>query len=412
MKKFFPLLALLLALAACGDELQTPIVQATGVSIAPETHTLIVGDKITLTATVVPADADNREVSWSSDKPDIAAVDAATGEVTAKANGIAVITAATKDGGYKNTSTITVYGSDDIRCKIPDPAFIRYVDYMEYEWDTNGNGIISLEEVAMVEVIDVGGALNVASLEGIEYFTALTRLSCDYNQITELDVSSLAALTNLNCGDNQIAELDVSSLTALTRLSCNDNQISELDVSSLTALTDLNCSKNKLTSLDVSNLTRLTDLDCDSNQITELDVSNLTRLHWLSCYSNQIAELDVSNLTRLTDLQCGDNQISELDVSKMTVLYWLSCYSNQITELDVSKNTKLKDLYCLDNQLTSLDISKNTALTNLSCVGNPGDGTIFPVTAWFDNNSIPADFTKGSWNLGGKTITVDYRKAN
>ena len=45
---------------------------------------------------------------------------------------------------------------------------------------------------------------------------------------------------------------------------------------------------------------------------------------------------------------------------------------------------------------------------------HPGDGeSVFPVKVWadFNLNSIPSDFTKGSWEYGGKTITIDFQKA-
>ncbi len=92
-----------------------------------------------------------------------------------------------------------------------------------------------------------------------------------------------------------------------------------------------------------------------------------------------------------------------------------------ITELDISycNLTSLKGieyfealthLDCWHNELTSLDISNNTALTKFYCDGNPGNGTIFPVTAWFDNGSIPDDFTKYNWDYNGNTITISYIK--
>jgi hypothetical protein len=68
-----------------------------------------------------------------------------------------------------------------------------------------------------------------------------------------------------------------------------------------------------------------------------------------------------------------------------------------------------------------MDISKNTALTEFWCSGNPGNGSTFPVTAWFDNASYPHGFLKGTlpnttwyWYSGGPNsgITVDYRKVN
>ena len=63
-------------------------------------------------------------------------------------------------------------------------------------------------------------------------------------------------------------------------------------------------------------------------------------------------------------------------------------------------------LYCNSNQLQSMDISNNTALEYFACDNNPGDGTQFPVDAWFDDTAIPQYFTTGSW-MG---ITITYRK--
>jgi hypothetical protein len=52
-------------------------------------------------------------------------------------------------------------------------------------------------------------------------------------------------------------------------------------------------------------------------------------------------------------------------------------------------------------------------------MSNPGDGVSkFPVTAWFDNGNIPNGFPtpstdwSGYWTYNGKTITIDYQKAD
>ena len=37
--------------------------------------------------------------------------------------------------------------------------------------------------------------------------------------------------------------------------------------------------------------------------------------------------------------------------------------------------------------------------------------TPFSVTAWFDNNDVPEDFTTGSWNSNGQTVEIEYVKA-
>ena len=95
-----------------------------------------------------------------------------------------------------------------------------------------------------------------------------------------------------------------------------------------------------------------------------------------------------------------------------TALTYLHCGSNQLTSLDVRANTALTQLHCGSNQLTSLDVRANTALTQLTCKDNPGDGeSTFPVTAWFDTKPENLTVNQTSWTYGGKTITINFQKA-
>ena len=80
----------------------------TGVTLTPATATLTqAGKAVQLTATVAPADATDKSVTWSSSNTNVATVDA-NGKVTAVANGTAVITVTTTDGSKTAQSTITV----------------------------------------------------------------------------------------------------------------------------------------------------------------------------------------------------------------------------------------------------------------------------------------------------------------
>nr|WP_253728954.1 Ig-like domain-containing protein [Treponema sp. OMZ 857] len=60
-----------------------------------------------LTATVTPANATNKKVTWSSDKLEVAVVDQ-KGQVTAKAAGTAKITVTTEDGSKTAECKVTV----------------------------------------------------------------------------------------------------------------------------------------------------------------------------------------------------------------------------------------------------------------------------------------------------------------
>ena len=160
--------------------------------------------------------------------------------------------------------------------------------------DTDDDG--KLSEAEAVTSIDVSGSQDnpgsIASLAGIEHFTELTYLSCDYNQLTSLDISNNPALAYLYCRDNQFTTLDISNNPALIGLGCDNNRLTELDVSKNTGLTSLICSSNQLTSLDVSSNIALDLFWCSGNQLTKLDVSKNTELTWLECkYNPDLAEI-------------------------------------------------------------------------------------------------------------------------
>jgi formylglycine-generating enzyme required for sulfatase activity len=109
-------LTMLLALgvAACEDS-AAPEVSVSGVSLSKTSISLTVGATETLAATIVPTDATNKTISWTSSNTAAATVDAtvdADGFVTAIAVGAADITVTTQDGGKKATCTVTVHGTD------------------------------------------------------------------------------------------------------------------------------------------------------------------------------------------------------------------------------------------------------------------------------------------------------------
>ena len=192
-----------------------------------------------------------------------------------------------------------------------------------------------------------------------------------YKPLIALDVSGCTALQKLDCRYNHITELDVQGLTALQELYCNSNKLTVLDVHGLTKLEKLNCCTNRLTALDVQGLTALQELDCNSNnQLATLNVQGLTALQKLNCRSNKLTSLNVSGLTELQELYCNSNKITELNVHGLTKLQKLYCQYNQIPELNVQGCASLQELICNDNQLSTLDVQGCTALKELICYKN------------------------------------------
>lgn len=87
-------------------DVTTASIAVTGVSLNKTTASVEVGKTETLTATVAPANATNKSVSWSSGDTKVATVSA--GKVTAVAAGESVITVKAADGSKTATCTVTV----------------------------------------------------------------------------------------------------------------------------------------------------------------------------------------------------------------------------------------------------------------------------------------------------------------
>ncbi|WP_343617032.1 Ig-like domain-containing protein [Flavobacterium sp.] len=82
-------------------------VAVTSVSLSPSTASLTVGGTQQLTPTVLPSNATNKSVSYSSNNTGVATVNS-SGLVTAVSNGTATITVTTADGNKTSTCAVTV----------------------------------------------------------------------------------------------------------------------------------------------------------------------------------------------------------------------------------------------------------------------------------------------------------------
>jgi hypothetical protein len=91
-------------------------------------ETLVLGDYITLTATVMPLDANNHDVAWSSSDLEVATVDH-NGLVTTVATGTTTITATTADGAKIATCIVTVvaqYAFNEVYSNIQTAVYGDY----------------------------------------------------------------------------------------------------------------------------------------------------------------------------------------------------------------------------------------------------------------------------------------------
>jgi len=280
--------------------------------------------------------------------------------------------------------------------------------------DLNNDGEIEVSEAEAVYFLNVT-AYFFNSMDGIEYFTNLVKLSCGQNGITELDLSQnnqlveVICLANqmtslnitspnleyLNCGYNLLTNLDLSQSINLKEIQCSDNLLSNLDVSHMTQLEKLEAGSNNLTSIDITNNAELNYLDLENNQLSSLDISQNLDLDELRCNLNQLTTLDTSNNSLLTFLKCENNLITSLDISPNQLLWYLNCNNNLITNLDISGNEAMYSFYSSYNQITTLEVHPNSYFLHFECINNnlesliiknnPNDGNW---TYFYDNPNL------------------------
>ena len=99
----------------------TVVQPVTGVTLAESTYTMeTIGESVQLTATVLPEDASNKTLNWSSSNNAVCMV--SNGKVVAVGNGVAVIIATSEDGGFMAYCTVTVKDISGIDGVISDKS--------------------------------------------------------------------------------------------------------------------------------------------------------------------------------------------------------------------------------------------------------------------------------------------------
>ena len=151
----------------------------------------------------------------------------------------------------------------------PDEAFRNYV---KEKIDTDNDGTLSDPEINKTYEIDFQNK-KATSLKGIEYFTSLSKLYCEGNNLTELDLSKNTGIALLYCAKNKIGELELSGLKSLEFLDCSSNQLTKLDISANKKLVQVEANKNKITEITLESLDKLTYFMAYSNDFKKIDIT-------------------------------------------------------------------------------------------------------------------------------------------
>ena len=173
--------------ATCKVTVVAKEIPVTSVSLDQTAVELAEGGEVTLTATVKPDDATNKNVSWTSSNESVATVD--NGKITAVKAGSSIITVTTEDGNKSAICEVTVLQDDKSDA-------IAFADDIMKElcitaFDTNGDGELSYAEAAAVTDLSQMKLTKKTfkSFDEFQYFTGVTSIPDRY--FREIGIKSI-----------------------------------------------------------------------------------------------------------------------------------------------------------------------------------------------------------------------------
>ena len=146
---------------------QPKTIQVTSVTLSQNTLDILVGRVVTLTATVAPANATDKTVTWSSSNTSVATVDS-DGNVTAVAAGSAEITAKAGFKSAKCAVTVTepidpyqIYLTSELTLEVGDTYKLNPTVYpagTKVTWTTSNKAVATISDDSTVTAVAVGTA--------------------------------------------------------------------------------------------------------------------------------------------------------------------------------------------------------------------------------------------------------------
>ena len=163
---------------------KTPsVIHVESISLDKTELDMITGDRVTLNATVLPGDAKDKSVTWSSSDESIVAVNK-NGRVTAVSAGKATITATTADGGLTATCVINVTQKvvsvtgvsldvDSVEFRVGETKQLTATvlpsnaSNKDVIWSSTSEAVVTVDENGLITAVGTGSAIvTVKTVDG------------------------------------------------------------------------------------------------------------------------------------------------------------------------------------------------------------------------------------------------------
>ncbi len=185
----------------------TVVEPVTGVTVTPNSATVIKGNTEQLIATITPLTATNQNVSWSSTDNSIATVDE-NGLVTAVEQGNVTIIVTTEDGGFTDSCIVTVVEPVTGIAVTPNNATVikgnteqltatiapLTATNKNLTWSSNNNNIAIVDENGLVTAVEQGNATIIVTTEDGGFTDSCIITVNNANGIDESDNEEIVTL--------------------------------------------------------------------------------------------------------------------------------------------------------------------------------------------------------------------------
>jgi uncharacterized protein YjdB len=420
LKKYFIILITFCSLLSCQKE--DVIIHVNELKFTNIEGSIYTGNKMNIKITILPKQATNKSIIWTSEDEEIAVVE--DGVISGIKAGTTNITALSEDSGitatYKITVTISAASVEiantitrlEVGKTLQMEASILPIESTNkgIKWETNSKKIATISEDGLVTAI-ANGVLTITakSLGGgkaAEYRICIVTPVKDILfspkegkikvgepiQLTPTILPREASDRTVKWGSSNNNIVSVNAIGIITGKSVGKATITgitedgnkkatyEVEVTNFIYIPDQNfrfalfaakVDTNKDGEFTQEEVSEVHDLKINNQDIADLTgIRTFKNLYTLLCKDNQITSLDLSECKGLTTIDCSENEITNLNITNCSEIVKLTCKRNKITSLNLSNCPDINKIYCEYNSLISINLNNCTKLTYLDCTGN------------------------------------------
>ena len=405
--------------AECNITVNIPV-PATGISLNQTSLTLTAaGQTATLTATVTPSNATNKDVTWSSSNAAVATV-SSTGVVTAVSSGTAVITAKTADGtnltaecnvtvnipvpatgiSLNQTSlTLTMPGQTETLTATVTPS---NATNKSVTWTSSNTEVATVSSTGVVAAVASGTAVVTATTADGTNLTAECNVTVNIPIIfADATVKTICVANWDTDGDGELSKTEAAAVTDLSTVFKNNTAITSFNelqyftgLKNISSEAFLGCSGLKSLTFP-SSLTRI-------NQRAFMNCSGLTSLTIPNSvtYIASNPFLGCSGLTNITvesgntryDSRNNCNAIIQTASNTLITGCKTTIIPNSVTRIGFEAFRGCSGLTSLTipNSVTSIDALAFLGCSSLTSITIPNSvtriaGGALSNTAWWNN---------------------------